>query len=75
MEQQKAVRVLFRFGNGDEDQHEVRLQIAWQSDGSGAKPIYSKESLNVAVQHWVAQHVSYTWQEVEPNEEEGSEQM
>ncbi|WP_411347091.1 hypothetical protein [Paenibacillus sp. WLX2291] len=62
MQPVKNIRVLFHFGEGDE--YEVDLQLVWTKEhGSEAKPICSKEVLQAAVEHWVAQNVSYTWEE------------
>ncbi|WDF52860.1 hypothetical protein PQ460_10740 [Paenibacillus sp. KACC 21273] len=64
----KNIRVLFHFG--EEDEYEVDLQLVWTKEhGSEAIPDYSIEALSAAVQYWVAQHVSYTWEEVLSDEE------
>ncbi|GGI97754.1 hypothetical protein [Paenibacillus hunanensis] len=70
MQPSKNIRVLFHFGEGDE--HEVDLQLIWKSDTgteASAKPLCSQEALNAAVEHWVAENVSYTWEEILSDDE------
>ncbi|MNW61008.1 hypothetical protein D3C74_390370 [compost metagenome] len=67
----KNVRIQFSFGEpDDEDTYDVDLQISWEASKATSEAI--KESLDEAVQKWIAENVSFKWEEVE-EEEEGLE--
>ncbi|CAM3939614.1 MULTISPECIES: hypothetical protein [Paenibacillus] len=64
----KDVRIQFIFGELDEDTYDVDLQISWEASNSTETEV--KTSLDEAVQKWIKENVSYTWEEIEVEEDD-----
>lgn len=64
----KNVRVHFTFGESD-DIYDVDLQISWEASNSTETEV-KKSSLDEAVQKWIKENVSYTWEEIEVEEDD-----
>ncbi|WP_068786931.1 hypothetical protein [Paenibacillus phocaensis] len=64
----KDVRIQFIFGELDEDTYDVDLQISWEASNSTETEV--RTSLDEAVQKWIKENVSYTWEEIEVEEDD-----
>lgn len=65
----KNVRIQFSFGEDDEDTedtYDIDLQISWEASNETEV----KKSLDEAVRKWIRENVSYTWEEVEVEEDD-----
>ncbi|MDU0330503.1 hypothetical protein RW092_09835 [Paenibacillus sp. 3LSP] len=62
----KNVRIQFNFGEDDEDTYDVDLQISWEASNETEV----RTALDEAVQKWIRENVSYTWEEVEVEEDD-----
>ncbi|KHF32044.1 hypothetical protein CM49_05712 [Paenibacillus sp. P1XP2] len=62
----KNVRIQFNFGEDDEDTYDIDLQISWEASNETEV----KKSLDEAVRKWIRENVSYTWEEVEVEEDD-----
>ncbi|GGG15335.1 MULTISPECIES: hypothetical protein [Paenibacillus] len=67
----KNVRIQFSFGEDDEDTedtYDIDLQISWEASNPTETEI--KTSLDEVVRKWIRENVSYTWEEVEVEEDD-----